>query len=175
MEKVNLKHQAFCREYIKDFNATKAAMRAGYSAKSAYSIGQRLLKNAEIQAELKRLLAPAEEAAGLTADKLCKEIGRISYSNIKNFHDEKGNPIPIQKLPDEIAACISSIDYDIEMLIDENGITKPFRYIKKIRLWDKNKAHDLAARILKMLDERTPDKDDSQINALLTFLKGGDK
>ena len=43
------KQAQFCAEYTKDFNATQAAIRAGYSEKTAYSIGQRLLKNVEIQ------------------------------------------------------------------------------------------------------------------------------
>ena len=43
------KQVKFITEYTKDFNATQAAIRAGYSPKTAYSQGQRLLKNAEIQ------------------------------------------------------------------------------------------------------------------------------
>ena len=43
------KQTKFISEYTKDFNATQAAIRAGYSPKTAYSIGQRLLKNVEVQ------------------------------------------------------------------------------------------------------------------------------
>ncbi|MBR0074278.1 MAG: terminase small subunit [Synergistaceae bacterium] len=43
------KQERFALEYQKDCNATKAAIRAGYSEKTAYSIGQRLLKNVEVQ------------------------------------------------------------------------------------------------------------------------------
>ncbi len=42
------KQSIFVAEYLKDMNATQAAIRAGYSPKTAYSIGQRLLKNVEI-------------------------------------------------------------------------------------------------------------------------------
>ena len=41
------KQKRFCNEYLIDCNATQAAIRAGYSAKTAYSVGQRLLKNVE--------------------------------------------------------------------------------------------------------------------------------
>ncbi|MHC4666727.1 MAG: terminase small subunit [Planctomycetota bacterium] len=51
------KQMAFCREYVKDWNATQAATRAGYSAKTAYSQGQRLLKDAKVRTELSRLTA----------------------------------------------------------------------------------------------------------------------
>lgn len=47
------KQAKFISEYTKDFNATQAAIRAGYSPKTAYSIGQRLLKNVEVQAVMK--------------------------------------------------------------------------------------------------------------------------
>lgn len=43
------KQQFFCEEYLKDFNATQAAIRAGYSTQSAYSIGHENLKKPEIQ------------------------------------------------------------------------------------------------------------------------------
>ncbi|MEP6968781.1 MAG: terminase small subunit, partial [Pseudomonadota bacterium] len=42
------KQQAFCGEYQFDGNATQAAVRAGYSPRTAYSAGHRLLKNVEI-------------------------------------------------------------------------------------------------------------------------------
>lgn len=168
---LNPKQKAFCREYVKDFNSTQAAIRAGYSKKTAYSIGQRLLKKVEVQAEIKRLLAPAEEAAGLSADRLCKEIGRLAYSNVKALYDVKGEFIPIHKLPDEIAACISGIDYDDGMVLNSAGEMVPCRYIKKIRLWDKNKAHDLAARILKLLKE-DEGKEVGSLPDVLAYLKG---
>ena len=47
--KLNEKQKMFCEEYIIDLNATQSAIRAGYSEKTAYSIGQRLLKKVEVQ------------------------------------------------------------------------------------------------------------------------------
>ena len=46
---LNDRQQLFVTEYVKDMNATKAAERAGYSKRTAYSQGQRLLKNVEIK------------------------------------------------------------------------------------------------------------------------------
>lgn len=43
------KQKRFCQEYLIDLNATQAAIRAGYSEKSAYSVGQRMLKNVEVK------------------------------------------------------------------------------------------------------------------------------
>lgn len=52
---MNNRQQLFCEEYLKDMNATQAAIRAGYSEKTAYSQGQRLLKNVEIKNRLKEI------------------------------------------------------------------------------------------------------------------------
>lgn len=49
---MNAKQRKFCDEYLIDCNAKQAAIRAGYSEKTAYSIGQRLLKNVEVKAYL---------------------------------------------------------------------------------------------------------------------------
>ena len=54
--KMNEKQKNFTQEYIKDKNATQAAIRAGHSGKTAYSIGQRLLKNVEIKNYINDLL-----------------------------------------------------------------------------------------------------------------------
>ena len=50
---MNKKTDIFCQEYVIDLNATQAAIRAGYSEKTAYSIGSRLLKDVEVQAKIK--------------------------------------------------------------------------------------------------------------------------
>ena len=53
------KQALFIQEYLIDLNATRAAIAAGYSPKTAYSIGQRLLKHVEIQGALVSIHAPA--------------------------------------------------------------------------------------------------------------------
>lgn len=49
MKGFNKRQQRFCDEYIISLNATESAKLAGYSEKTAYSIGQRLLKNVEVK------------------------------------------------------------------------------------------------------------------------------
>ena len=50
---MNTKQEMFVNEYLIDYNATQAAIRAGYSERTAYSIGQRLLKNVEVENSIK--------------------------------------------------------------------------------------------------------------------------
>lgn len=58
---LNEKQKAFCEHYAACLNATEAAKRAGYSEKTSYSIGQRLLKNVEIQNYIQQLTKPAQK------------------------------------------------------------------------------------------------------------------
>ena len=62
------KRQAFVREYPTDLNATKAAIRAGFSEKTAYSQGQRLLKNVEVADAIQKALAERSERTEITQD-----------------------------------------------------------------------------------------------------------
>lgn len=64
--KLSDKQQRFCDEYLVDLNATQAAIRAGYSERSAYSQGQRLLKHDEAKAYIKKRME--EKQTALVAD-----------------------------------------------------------------------------------------------------------
>ena len=59
---MNIRQDTFCLEYAKCGNATEAAKKAGYAEKTAYSQGQRLLKNVEVQNRLQELAKIAEDA-----------------------------------------------------------------------------------------------------------------
>lgn len=82
---MNVKQELFCKSYITTKNATKAAIVAGYSPKSAYSQGARLLKNVEIQKRINELLA--EEFKGLP-DKL--ELKKF-WSQLMRDESEKSS------------------------------------------------------------------------------------
>jgi len=82
---VNVRQQKFCDYYLQSGNATDAAIKAGYSEKTAYSIGQRLLKNVEIekyntehqQKAHKERIATAEEILEFLSDTVRDdEVGR---------------------------------------------------------------------------------------------------
>ena len=60
--RVTEKQKLFCEEYLIDLNATQAALRAGYSEKTAYSIGNENLKKPEIQEYIQKRLKEKEDA-----------------------------------------------------------------------------------------------------------------
>ena len=66
--KLTLKQRRFIEEYLIDFNATQAAIRAGYSENSAGQIGEQNLKKLEIKSEIDRLTAQMTEKAIVTKE-----------------------------------------------------------------------------------------------------------
>ena len=75
--KLTKKQEMFCREYIIDFNATRAALAAGYSEKSAYQIGSENLNKVEIQAFLSELMQARNERVKIDADYVLKQAVKL--------------------------------------------------------------------------------------------------
>ena len=75
---MNERQSNFLSEYLKTGNASESAIRAGYSKKTAYSIGQRLLKNVEIQKEIDRHRDNISKEAELTVSEVVKEIRALA-------------------------------------------------------------------------------------------------
>lgn len=71
---LNEKQKAFCEYYAACFNATEAAKKAGYSQKTAYSHGQRLLKNVETQNYLSTLQSRARTNRIATIDEVMEYL-----------------------------------------------------------------------------------------------------
>ncbi len=80
MAKLTDKQEKFCYEYVLHLNATKAAINAGYSKKTAYSIGAENLKKPEIQARIKYMQDNLAETAQLSALRVLKEHEKIAFN-----------------------------------------------------------------------------------------------
>lgn len=74
---LNHKQKQFYKEWLIDANATQAAIRAGYSKKTAYSQGQRLLKNVEGQKYLAELMAEKESELIASQDEVLKYLTSV--------------------------------------------------------------------------------------------------
>ena len=75
---MNHKRKIFVSEYSKSGNATEAAKKAGYSARTAYSAGQRLLKNVEVLEEIKKVQNEALAKAELSVTDVVKLVKDIA-------------------------------------------------------------------------------------------------
>ena len=81
---VNLteKQKKFCDEYLFDFNATQAAIRAGYSEKTANRIGSENLSKPDIQKYISDRQKEAQERSDITRDGILEELKKIGFADI---------------------------------------------------------------------------------------------
>lgn len=107
---LNDKQSRFVDEYLLDLNATQAAIRAGYSQKTAGSQGFDLLKKPEIAAEIEKRRQIIAEKAGLSTERVLQEAMRLAFFDIRKLVDKDGNPLPLNKLDDDTAAAIQGLD-----------------------------------------------------------------
>lgn len=154
--RLNEKQAAFVREYVKDFNATQAAVRAGYSAKSAPVNGPRLLANAGIQKAIEKMKVAVCARAELTTDRIVQELERIAFGNLKNSVDWDSGGTSIKAssdLPDDVSATIMAIEEDEHETTSPTGATHTRRKVK-VKHYDKLRALELLARYKGMLVDR---------------------
>ena len=89
---LNAKQEAFCREYIVDLNATQAAIRAGYSEKTANRIASQLLSKVDIQERNSELLKERSNRTQITADWVLEQAANSYKFNAQEVFDSEGNP-----------------------------------------------------------------------------------
>lgn len=79
------RNEAFVHHYLESLNATQAAIKAGYSAETAGSIGSRLLKNVKVAAAIAQGMALRSMRTEFTQDQVLRELGRIGFSDMRQF------------------------------------------------------------------------------------------
>ncbi len=150
---MNQKQKAFATEYVIDYNATQAAIRAGYSEKAAYNQGNRLMKNDEVQAMIGELEEAASERTAITKDMVVKELAKIAFVDPRKLFDEEGRPKDIRFLDPDTAAALSSVDIYEEF--DYNGDEKELSgYTKKYKWADKLRALEMLGKHLGMFTDK---------------------
>lgn len=146
----NARRERFCREYVIDRNATQAATRAGFSAKTARQIGSRLLANVDIGARVAFLESLHVEAIGMTADDVRRELRVIGQSDIRHYRLGPGGRLELADgAPDEAARAVQSVK--IRTRTDEDGnVTEEIEY----RLWSKPAALKMAGETHAMFRQK---------------------
>jgi phage terminase small subunit len=146
---MNDKQKAFCAEYIIDFNGTQAAIRAGYSPRTANEQAAQLLAKLSIQNEISRLMDDRSKRTEVTQDRVLLEIARLAFNDPRKAFDETGNLKHVKDWPDEVAAAISSIK--ITEITQNDG---PETYLKEVKFWDKGRQLELAGRHLGIFNDK---------------------
>lgn len=103
------KQLLFCKEYLIDLNGTQAAIRAGYSKKTAEVQASTLLRNPKVKNYVQKLMDKRSDRIEITADRVLQEIAKIAFNNIQDYIDE-GNVIKdLKSIPKDHAASVESI------------------------------------------------------------------
>jgi len=96
---LNAKQERFVEEYLVDLNATQAAIRAGYSEKTAYSMGQRLLKHVEVEKMLAEAQAKRSERVQVDADWVLTRLAAEATADLADILDDAGAIKPVSDWP----------------------------------------------------------------------------
>ena len=101
---LNEKKQRFADEYLIDLNATRAAVRAGYSEKTAYSQGERLLRHAEVKTYIREKMDERKEDAIASADEVMRYLTSVIRGQSRSHvlaRNDLGAEYILEKPPDE--------------------------------------------------------------------------
>src|SRR5689334_19926091 len=128
---LNERQARFVAEYLLDLNATQAAIRAGYSTRSAYSTGERMLRNAEVAAAIAEAQAARSRRTEVTADRVVLELARVAFGDPRRVMEWGPGGVklrPSAELTDEEAAIVA----EASQTVTEAGGTVRLRAVDKL-------------------------------------------
>ena len=150
---LNNKQRAFIAEYLKDFNASQAALRVGYSPKTARAIGSALLTKVDIADAIKAELA--ERAMG--ADEVLKRLAEHARGDMGDFIDIESMSfsLDLQKAKElGLTHLIREVEDRVVMTSNKDG-EETETHTMKIKLYDAKSALDTLAKYHGLLIDRT--------------------
>lgn len=141
------KQKRFCEEYIRDYNASRAAREAGYSDNTAGEIGYENLKKPEIKAFIRHLQENLAETAGISKLMVLEEYKKMAFSSIANLHNSWIERKEFDELTEAQKACIAEIQTQTRTIVSDDGEVAQVEFVK-IKLFDKQKALDAITKLL---------------------------
>lgn len=147
------KQARFIEEYLVDFNATQAAIRAGYSEETAGVIGYENLKKPYIQAEIRKRQADTAAALSITREAVLRELKRIAFSDMRRFAEFKDGTLKItdsEDLTEDESPAISELSMSESESTTDTGSSSS--RTRKVKLHDKVKALENLSKHLGLLD-----------------------
>ena len=144
--KLTAKQQAFVNEYLIDLNGTQAAIRAGYSAKTADQQGSRMLANVKVQQAVSQAMAERSKRTGINQDRVVLELARIALVKMTDVVDQNGR-IKDDATDDDLA-CIESIKYKSSDTDSGSSVER------EVKIGSKLKALELLGKHLGMWNDK---------------------
>lgn len=131
--KLNDRQELFCLEYIKDLNATQAAIRAGYSDKTAQPIASRLLSNVMVQNRITELQDNRNNELKVDASYVLRRLLEIDQMDVKDILNDDGTIKPIVEWPKVWRTSLSGVDVMELASGDEASILKKIKWPDKVK------------------------------------------
>lgn len=145
------KQERFVEEYLIDLNATQAAIRAGYSPETAYSIGGENLKKPEVRAAVDKAMAERSKRTGVTVDRVVRELAKIAFVNPADAIDMKTASVKENAAEDDLAAIAG-----VKVKYGKSGVKNKTNQLEcEIKFYDKTRALELLGKHLGMFTDRT--------------------
>ena len=150
-QKLTPKEERFCYEYLANgFNASKAALLAGYSQKNARIIGFQNLTRLYIQIRIQAMKDNLAETAGISALMIAQEHSKIAFSDVASLHNTWIERKELDELTPEQKACIQEVSTKVTK-VNTGGRDEPVwadvEYVK-IKTYDKQKSLDALSNLL---------------------------
>jgi len=147
------RQRRFVQEYLVDLNATQAAIRAGYSAKTADVAGPRLLGNVRIAQAVAEGQAKVGARLEITAERVLKELARLAFLDIGTAFESDGRMKALADIPEDTRRAIAGLE--IEEMFDGRGEERVLAgQLRKVKLADKTRTLELLGRHLGMFRDK---------------------
>lgn len=152
LEGLTEKQKIFCREYIYDWNATRAAKAAGYSEETARQIGSENLTKPDIQAYISEIQKDLEKVAGISRLRIVNEHLNIINTSIAHLHNTWIERKEFDNLTHEQKLAIAELSYQTRTVLDysedpENPKNVEVEFVK-VKLYDRQRSMDAIAKML---------------------------
>lgn len=191
--------QRFVEEYLIDLNKTQAAIRAGYSARSARSHVIQVVKRPHVRAAIDQAMAERARRVAFDHDRVIQALAVAAFGNPRTLFGEDGELLPMHELSDAVTALGANLDIVARIKDDGNGPSprpsgpasgrpkdrlrgfgraggsiKKTDYVVKVRLPDRVKALELLGRHLGLFQDRADLSDGEPPAITVTFVRPGD-
>ena len=141
----------FVQEYLIDMNASAAALRAGYSEKTAHAIGWENLRKPEIQEALQIARQELSVKTGITPEMVIQGFANGAFADLAECYDEQGNLKGIHDIPKPVRMAIAGLEVD-EIYAGSGEDRCLIGHTKKLKMWEKHKNLDSLAKHFGLYD-----------------------
>jgi len=143
----------FIEEYLVCLNATVAARKAGYSARTAGSQGADLLKNPKVKAALSKAIENRSIRVAVKADDVLGELLRIARVDIAQAFNEGGQLKPLHEIPEDVRRAIAGIEVE-QLFVGRGEDRKQTGDLVKVKFWDKVRGLELLGKHLQLFNDK---------------------